>query len=617
MSNLFAQIPHDLPIHPNDLPNTQLNKEHLQILSTPAISPISSPQRSPEINLNANMSPISKCPLSQDPTVSPTNAESEENLRNTPTQKNETTLSITKSQKEPEKIHHNIKSISPINNSRDSSLDLNANQSRTPINTQPILNQESSSQNIEDNIAAQTKALRNNAKSSTPKPTRIIPIIIDNIKTKYTREQIIKELHIIFNDIKFDTNILTKGGIQIIPHHTNKNIHHVTNTLLQSKHYPPNIFGSYLYIHIEDNNDTRPWLCINKVPTDVNINDIKEKLLHEHNIQTDGMHRKSSPMYQSTLVKFKVQHETQQKTLIDQKINIFNRTLVIRKYIKVDVTRCTNCQELTHLRGACHKAFRCVRCASPHCPRGACRNGTLRRCVNCGGNHPSNFKNCTALKNIQKTKLETKKTATYAQALKKDQARIHQHQNTQQTQINELQKEKEKIIILEKEIATIKEDYQKMQEHFNTLITGNIDLINKLNSTPPKTNTSATKNNNINKDITKNKSDIQLIKKEVQDNSTNAINHTNYSITRLLKKVLIPLITKTVINHQSTENYNVLLRHTTTACQQLIPSDLDIKINNINPTDSEISTSEISSSDEEEAKYQSIINRELDNLKDD
>ena len=187
----------------------------------------------------------------------------------------------------------------------------------------------------------------------------------DNKETQYGLESI--EIN-----IQFDTKFLTKGGIQITLHRSNKSISQATNTLLQTDLYPPNIFGPFPYIHIEDVNDTRPWLCINKVPTDANINELKDKLQNEYNIKTDGMHRKVSPRFQSTLIKFKVQDETQQKTLLDNKINIFNRTLVVRKCIKVDITRCTSCQELTCLRGACRKAFRCVRCANHQCPRGAC-----------------------------------------------------------------------------------------------------------------------------------------------------------------------------------------------------------------------------------------------------
>ena len=85
----------------------------------------------------------------------------------------------------------------------------------------------------------------------------------DNKETQYGVESI--EIN-----IQFDTKFLTKGGIQITLHRSNKNINQAINTLLQTDLYPPNIFGPFPYIHIEDVNDTRPWLCINKVPTDAN-----------------------------------------------------------------------------------------------------------------------------------------------------------------------------------------------------------------------------------------------------------------------------------------------------------------------------------------------------------
>ena len=116
-------------------------------------------------------------------------------------------------------------------------------------------------------------------------------------------------------------------------------------------------------------------------------------------------------------------------------------------------------------------------------------------------------------------------------------------------------------------------------------------------------------NDNLKKDVKQNKSEINKIKQEKQEEIKAATDHTNYTLTRILNKVIIPLITKTVINHHTATTYEVLLRHTTELCQQLIPIDLPINSNNINTTETDISTTDESSSDEED-ETENIINNE-------
>ena len=178
-----------------------------------------------------------------------------------------------------------------------------------------------------------------------------------------------------------------------------------TNTLLKETHYPTNIFGNNLYIHLADEKDIRPWLCINKISTNIKIDDIKKELIQQ-NIKPEGIHRKINGNYPSTIILFKVENEIKHKDIINTKIHI-NKTITnIRQYINVNVTRCTRCQQLGHLNRACTYARRCVRCAGYTCQIGACIGGATRRCVNCHGNHASSYKNCIALKQHHKGHFE-------------------------------------------------------------------------------------------------------------------------------------------------------------------------------------------------------------------
>ena len=174
--------------------------------------------------------------------------------------------------------------------------------------------------------------------------------------------------------------------------------------MLQPANYPTEVFGTNLYIHLAGKADTRPWLCINQIPTSLSIQKIEE--LKNKNIGTEGIHRKTNGTLTSTLILFKVENERVEKKILHTKLTIGNTTTTIRKYLNINTIRCTNCQKLGHLNRGCKNVRRCVRCADTNCPQGACLNGTLRRCVNCGKAHSSAYKNCEAIKNNNKNNME-------------------------------------------------------------------------------------------------------------------------------------------------------------------------------------------------------------------
>lgn len=67
------------------------------------------------------------------------------------------------------------------------------------------------------------------------------------------------------------------------------------------------------------------------------------------------------------------------------------------------VPQCKNCQVFGHTQKYCSKESKCVRCAGKHhytkCTKS--KEG-LPKCVNCGENHPSNYRGCVVAKEIQK-----------------------------------------------------------------------------------------------------------------------------------------------------------------------------------------------------------------------
>lgn len=66
---------------------------------------------------------------------------------------------------------------------------------------------------------------------------------------------------------------------------------------------------------------------------------------------------------------------------------------------KREIVQCTRCQRFGHTKSYCHLTPRCVKCISIHatgdCPRpkrGAPNKDSNVQCINCGENHPANYK---------------------------------------------------------------------------------------------------------------------------------------------------------------------------------------------------------------------------------
>lgn len=88
------------------------------------------------------------------------------------------------------------------------------------------------------------------------------------------------------------------------------------------------------------------------------------------------------------------------------------------------ISQCRNCQDLGHAASNCMRPFRCVKCCRQH-DRGQCptdlENITPRptpECVNCGGPHPANYRNCVVYKDTIKKVYERKRIVREAQERK-------------------------------------------------------------------------------------------------------------------------------------------------------------------------------------------------------
>ena len=168
-------------------------------------------------------------------------------------------------------------------------------------------------------------------------------------------------------------------------------------------------------------------------------------------IKVQGIHRKQSTTYQTTLILFKTSNEITQNLLLRHLIQINQSTSQITKYTPKTQTRCTNCQKLGHFRKQCKQASCYVRCAGYSCLPQNCKSAS-RKCVNCGQNHSASYKNCPVLKQHTQDNFNQKRQKTYADIVTSSYNAATDLQTTQTNshnkttkQINHLNKQMNKL----------------------------------------------------------------------------------------------------------------------------------------------------------------------------
>ena len=521
-----------------------------------------------------------------------------------------------------------------------------------------------------------TKLDKDNIKNSniptTNKPKQKIaqPIIVDNMTSKYNKEQLVKKLHETFNKIPFTTRHLKQGGIAITPTVTEDLPKH-TNTLLNKDNYPTNIFGQHLYIHLSNDNDLRPWLCLNKVDYDITMDEISQKL-NEHYIQHEGLHRKLNGTLPTTLILFKVTNKHQHDLIINKKLPINKQISTIRQHINISTIRCTHCQKLGHIRRLCPNPRRCVRCAGENCLPQACQNGTKRICVNCGGDHASSYKNCKHIKSYNKGQFEFAKQQSYTQILTNKQTTIQEQQKQQHQQIEAIQNTQQNTTNIQETIDNLKTKYDELTNEHNKILTEHAQIITlftthkqinikmnetintlqqeieelkeqkSIHSTPNKiqdiieslkqemkANNDNNKiqlaalskdNNNLKQQIkqhkqqnntnqNKNTNNNKLVQK-IHEQSEDIDEHINTTMTRILKDITIPLIYKTIIDAKTIDTPKVLQRRIMENLQTLIHQhgDIPLDLNELRSTDNESSSASSVTSSPESNNEQKLRN---------
>lgn len=74
------------------------------------------------------------------------------------------------------------------------------------------------------------------------------------------------------------------------------------------------------------------------------------------------------------------------------------------------IPQCKNCQGFGHTQRYCSKEAKCVKCAGKHSTKNCTKTKEQKpKCVNCGENHPANYRGCYVAKELQKLKNQKNK----------------------------------------------------------------------------------------------------------------------------------------------------------------------------------------------------------------
>ena len=163
--------------------------------------------------------------------------------------------------------------------------------------------------------------------------------------------------------------------------------------------------------------DTRPWLCLNRVPIEVDPGVIANHL-RLGGYDCDNVERVLKYNGQKmTLVKFKARDEAQYSKIIREGLKLGDRKVMPKEYIDKDkmLVRCYNCNRIGHFQSGCHAQRSCPRCSMSNC-EGNCDRANWK-CVNCGGAHSAAYHGCPKIKELIVNATNNAKIRSYAQAV--------------------------------------------------------------------------------------------------------------------------------------------------------------------------------------------------------
>lgn len=134
------------------------------------------------------------------------------------------------------------------------------------------------------------------------------------------------------------------------------------------------------------------------------INDIKENL-KQHNHEVENVYNIKHSITKNPLSMFYIDLKSKENNKEIYSLKTIGNNIVQFEppRSKREIPQCSRCQEFGHTKNYCKKIARCVKCVGLHltkdCPRKS--RDDMVKCVNCGENHPANYRGCIIHKQLQ------------------------------------------------------------------------------------------------------------------------------------------------------------------------------------------------------------------------
>ena len=230
-------------------------------------------------------------------------------------------------------------------------------------------------------------------------------VIIDGLR-KPDRYQNSREIKAEVKKHKGDLKIkyahaLNRGGIAIA-------LDSEEDTDSLKSEWPVEAFeNSGLSMTVHDNSLSIPKCILKNIPPFQSIDRVLTEIKKQTGITVTGRrlrYRDSNKPMPIVVINCSSFEDLQ--TLFKADILIQNRKAVVKSYRSKTATplRCYNCQEFGHIARLCKKGGKCETCAKQH--TGSC--GGIKCCVNCGGEHRSNYTGCPVFMSIKERLLGRK-----------------------------------------------------------------------------------------------------------------------------------------------------------------------------------------------------------------
>ena len=214
--------------------------------------------------------------------------------------------------------------------------------------------------------------------------------------------------------------------------------------------------------------DTRPWLCVNRMPVDVETSVITTALTvsgYECDSIQRAKKRDETPI---TLIKFRINTEKNYYKILRDGFKLGEKKVIPVEYIDRDkmLIRCYNCNKIGHYQSSCKSKKTC-----PRCSREKCNGDCVReewQCINCGGPHSAAYNGCPKIQERINTATTNAKIKTYANVVT---ARLADSKQSLEKEINT--------------VASRTDKYEKTLSDFTMRMT---EQLNKIDKTLEKIN---------------------------------------------------------------------------------------------------------------------------------